>query len=863
MSDARPKGKFRDEEQSDLFSVKSYDSGTGIPRIEKVPLTKEEIRKRLMLRISYVVLVVGTLAFGAWLYLYLSHLAEVRQAIQAAGNDGRVASIRHAMALLDGDDAPASKARSLRLRSMLVLAGEDEETGPIAEGLEALPSGDADVGRERGIAATYLALARGDLSAAMENASNVVAEGDYAAEAARSRALAAWSVGNVEQALAAAGLATDQRPEAPRHVALLAELMARQGQTDEALARLDEVPEAARNPETRIARARIMDRAGADLEQVAEQAQGVLDDESATFHEKAWARLLLARAAAAAGDRVTAREHLDQASAVAPPGDELFTLGLAEAALRIGAVHFAQEVAQRLPSPLSVDAGRRLQLTAELALANHDLRAAEAALQQAPAGARTALSRAELLEARGQFDEARQIYQEASAEPAYRVPATVRLAAMELGQGNAREAADRVAPLLSEQQNHPDVVPVAVEAQLGLGNREQAMELVEPALEAHPRDVRLLAAKAHVQMALEQWERALATLDSALRIQDDDADLHADRGRAARQLSRLEVAREAFDAALALSPSHPVALVGRLELDVMDFRPAQARQILDRIDEAEIDSRQIERLRGRLLTMEIAGHHGIERVREALDEHEDDASLILSLAWLYMQAEQYTAAVRTFGRLTHAEPPSTDAILGRALAQTRMRASAPAESALEHLQEGLDESTLEPATRAELHAVLARLAFSSDTRPLADREAHQALEIDPKNCEAHLVLADVASARDQDSDLRDGGGDERPSPLGAPARGAGHPRGRGHRRHLRLRHALPPRRPGRPVLPRRLARPPRLPPPRRLKVPPATLAHTARRRSRRCRDVRGPAPRLSGARSPGGNHQSAALRSRP
>ncbi len=750
MSNGTPKGSFREDEQSDLFSVKPYDSGTGIPRIEKVPLTKEEVRKRLLLRITYGVLAFAALAFAVWLYLFLSHLSQVESAVQAASDDGRVASIRNALELLEGDDDPTSRALALRLRSMLVLVGEDERTEPIAEALEALPTDDGDVARERGIAETYLALARGDLSASMQHASAIVAQGDYAAEAARARALAAWCVGNVERALAAAQIAADQRPESPRHVALLAELMARQGQTDEALARLDQVPGSARNPETRIARARIMDRAGADIEQVSRHAQAVLDDAAATFHEKAWARLLLARAAAAAGDRGTAREHLDQAAEVAPPGDELFTLALAEAALRIDAIHFAHQVAQRLPTPLSVDAGRRAQLAAELALADHDLRAAEASLQHAPAGARTALSRARLLEVRGQIDPARQLYQEASGEPAYRVPATVRLAAMELGQGNAREAADRVAPLLAQQANHPDVVPVAVEAQLGLGNREHAMELVNPALEAHPRDVRLLAAKAHVQMALEQWEDALATLDSALRIQDDDADLHADRGRAARQLSRLEVAREAFDAALALSPSHPVALVGRLELDLIDFRPAEGRQILDRIDAAEVESLAVERLRGRLLSMEIAGQGGVDAVRGALRDHADDPSLTMSLGWLYMQAEQYATAVRTFSRLIEGDAPPIDAVLARALAQIRRRASAPAKSALEDVVEGLVESTLEPATRAELHAVLARLAFAEDTRPIAEREARQALEIDPRNSEGHLVLADLAAARDQD-----------------------------------------------------------------------------------------------------------------
>ncbi|HJL14899.1 MAG TPA: tetratricopeptide repeat protein [Sandaracinaceae bacterium LLY-WYZ-13_1] len=752
MTDGRSQqGEEPREDESDLFSVKSYSSGTSIPVIEKVPETKEEIRRRLVLRITWALVAVVVAGIAIWVGLYLSHLSEVEEAVITAGTDGRVSSIREALALMEGDDDAASRATKLRLRAMLLLAGEDEDREAIAAGLDALPEGDEDVARERGIARTYLALAGGDLSAAMEHASEVVAQGDFAAEAARSRALAARSVGNVDQALQAAEIAVEQRPESPRHVALFAELTARAGDPEAALARLDDLPTDRRSPDTRIARARIMDRAGAAIDQVAEHAEAVLEAPDATFHEKAWARLLLARAAAAAGDRVVAREHLDTASEVAPPGDELFTLGLTEAALRIGAVHLAQQVAEGLPSPLSVDAGRRAQLSAELALAQHDLRAAESALEHAPEGARTALARARLLEARGAHDRARALYREAAGEPGYRVPATTYLASMELARDRAEEAVDLVRPLLDEHPDHPDVVPVAVEAQLGLGHPQEAMELVEPALEAHPEDVRLLAAKAHVQMALEEWEAALATLDRALSIEDDDADLHADRGRAARRLSRLEVAREAYDAALELSPSHPEALVGRLELDLLDFQPAQARRILERIDEAELATLEVERLRGRLLAMEIAGHDGLREVREALDEHPRDPSLLMSLGWLYMQAEQYSAAVRSFGRLVGSDDETVASVLARSLAQIRMRASNPARATLENLVEDLDESTVDEPVRAELHAVLGRLAFSDDNRVVAQREAEEALSIDEHNSEAHLVLADVAADRDRDA----------------------------------------------------------------------------------------------------------------
>lgn len=749
MSDATSQ-KSRADEQSDLFSVRPYESGTSIPRIEKVPLTKAERIKRLLVRVAAVLAGVGTGAVAIWLYLHFSHRAEVEAAVQAASDDGRLASAERALALLETSDDPLWRAMALRIRASLVLAGERDDTDAIAEALEQLPAGREAIMRERGIAETYLALARGDLAAALQHASGIVARGEHAAEGARARAFAARFAGNASEALANARAAAEERPTSPRHVALLAELMARQGEFEAALAKLDSLGAEAESPAVRIARARILERSGADLENVAEHARAVLEHEAATFHEKAWARMLLARAAAAAGDRLQARRHLDRAFENAPPGDELFTLALTEAALRIGADHLAQSVAARLPHPLSVDAARRTQLSAELALARHDLRAAEAALASAPDDARTALARARLHEARGQHEKARPLYERAAADPVHRVPATVALASMELSQGDAQAAAERVAPLLTEHANHPDVVPIAVAAQLGLNRREAAMELVEPALRAHPEDVRLLAAKAHVQMALDRWEEALATLDSALRIQTDDADLHADRGRAARQLSRLEVAREAFDAALELSPSHPVALVGRLELDLLALRPSEGRKILDRIDRAEVRSLRVEQLRGQLLTMEIAGQAGVNEMRRALREHRDDASLVMSLGWLYMQAESYTNAARTFSRLTSGENPPLEAVLGRALAQIRLRAGDPARATLESATASLDEESLDPSLRAQLHAVRARLAMSSDRRAIAQREAQRALELDPNNSEAHHVLADVNADRNED-----------------------------------------------------------------------------------------------------------------
>ncbi|MCA9606911.1 MAG: hypothetical protein KC619_14995, partial [Myxococcales bacterium] len=183
MSDQSNRPDEDGRESSDLFSVTAYSSGTSIPVIDKVPETKEEIRRRRIVRITWAVIAVATIAAGTWLYFYVSHRIAVTEAMEQASDDGRVASARAALELMEGDHDPTSRAMALRLRAMLVLSGEDEDADAIGAALSTLPTDDYDVARERGVAETYLALARGDLSAAMETASAIVAtHGDHKAE---------------------------------------------------------------------------------------------------------------------------------------------------------------------------------------------------------------------------------------------------------------------------------------------------------------------------------------------------------------------------------------------------------------------------------------------------------------------------------------------------------------------------------------------------------------------------------------------------------------------------------------------------------------------------------------------------------
>lgn len=738
----------RDEDRSDLFSVKAYSGGVSIPRIDRVPPTREERMRQLAVRTAIAIATLVALALVIAVSWWAIHRMRIGSALAEASDTGRVAALEHALALLEEVGGDTVEARRVQVRGMLRMAGEPIEAD-LGAALAAIPE-DGGAGKARAVAATYAALAAGDLEAAMRAASDISPSDSGAAEAAHARALAARAVGNVQQALASAQVAVEQRPQAPRHVALYAELLARAGDPDAAIARLDELGAERQGAAVALAKARILDAGGVSTEEVGRLARLALEDALVTPHETAWAHVLLARVAAARGDRVGAREELARITDAGAAGDEAYVLTLIEVALRVGMIDRALRAAEGLPSPLSVDAARRSQIDAELALARHDLRRATAALAHAPAGPRTALARGRLLEAQDEMEDARARYREASADPRLRVPALVHLASLELSDDEAGEALSLLRPLLRETPEHPDLVPVAVRAHLALDDAAAARALVEPALATHPQDVRLLASRALVEMAEEGWDAALSTFASAIALEEDDADLHSGRGRAAAQLGRRDLARASYDRALALSPSHPEALLGRLELALDEEEPAVARRTLTRIDDAELRSLAVERLRGRLLTMEVAGQSGLSAMRRALGRHRRDPSLTISLGWLYAQAEQYGSAVRTLGRITQRDDAPLEARLARILAQVRMRASNPAAAALESLLEDLDVLDLPESLQADIRAIQARLAVANGSRPLAIRQSDRALALDPGHAEAHLVRADLLLERDRD-----------------------------------------------------------------------------------------------------------------
>lgn len=717
-----------------------------IPKVKEVLLPPEEILKQRVRRIAAAIAAVLTTLFVVWLALKLMHLSEVEQAVLSASDDGRLAEAEAAVALIADDDLPALTAR---LRAVSALAGQQEDIAAIQALAESADVEDEDEATERAIALTYLSLIAGDPHAAIEAAGPLAPQGDYAAEAAHAKALSALSVGDLEHALVQATVAQQLRPEAPRHAALLARVLGRRGDVDEALSALGALPAAAQEaPSAQLASARVRAAAAREPELATRGAQSVLADEDASPSEKAWAQLVTSIVAARAGDRLGANAAADLAELAPPPGDEAFAVALAEVRLTSSDLEGARRAQARIPSDYSTDPQRRARLTAWTALDAGDTTAASASLGQAGAGPDTSLLMGRLARAGRQFDLARQHFAVAVSDPRIVLRARAELANLEISEGQAAAAVAAIAPALETDATHPLVAPIAVEAYLAAEDLDRAMSLADAALSAHPNEPSILLAKGHAHMAREQWAEALPHLRRAIEADATDADSQGDRGECARETGAADEARAAYSAALAIDEAHRVALVGVWLLDLEARDPAAAVASLARIDAVDLEGDDIELARARTLVLSGAGFSGATVLRRALRGMRGVHELRTAMGELYLQAEQYTPSVRMFDAAVRMGADERSSMVARGIAYIRLRRLRQATESLARARELAEEAggpdSGSVLLRARTAVLEGRIHYFHGHNGPARAAAELALGLDEASTDAHLLLAELA-----------------------------------------------------------------------------------------------------------------------
>jgi tetratricopeptide (TPR) repeat protein len=729
-------------EPSDMFSVR--DSGTAIPTITKVPLTKEEVERRRTLRIRIAIASVITTVIVVIIAWYSWHRAALASLRAEAERTGRLTAIDAAIAALEHESGAADTALCARLHAMAELEGE---TGHRDRALALLAEHDAtgDGASDHRIATAYLALAAGDVASALQEVAPLQPSGPRAAESARARALVAAAAGSVDQALAMAQAAANAMPESTRHRALLVEMAGRAGAEAPAAGEGDDATS------MHLSRALAVVYRGGVTSDARLEVDAVLAASDATPFEHARATLVKALAAAIEGDGAATRTGLTEVGGVTALSEHARMMS-AEGWLLIGSRDEAQAIVTALPSDVTADASLRARLHALLALSTGDANAAATAIATAADSPRRAWVEGRVANARAQLDVARAAFTRASSEGWIGAVAASDLALLEVRAGRGAEAVAAIEPRLAAGATWPRVAAAGALALSAAGQSDRALTVVEAALAAHEGDGGLLAARGRVHLAAQHYGPAVESLTAAITHADGDATLHRDLGLAQRGLGHDAEARTALARSVAIDHTDTTALLPLLTLDVGASDFATARTTLGYVDAQHVASLDVEHLRARVLVGNLAGQSGVRAVLAALRTARRDGELHLALGRLYYQAERWSDAMTELQTAQVDADAHRDAMLWRLIAMGHQGRGRPVEQATDAIRESATTAgiTLTPAEEALIALADGWIAVHDQERTRADSVARRVLGIDATSSEAQLILAHNAADQDRD-----------------------------------------------------------------------------------------------------------------
>lgn len=662
-------------------------------------------------------------------------------AVATASDDGRPASYDAALALAPADGSGQERAtRAFLLATTTLELGVDHT----AEVDQLLGSLDADAAAlpETRIARALVSLARGRGTQGLEPLSGLTTTGPIFVEAFRARALLLAQVGTLADAVDAARQAATLAPGSPRHAALYAELSVLEGDASGAQRVLDGIVGIDGVATLRLARAELGMLNRSDAAAIQADVDALLGPlvTSSTGPELGRAHLLRAQLALGRRDAAAARDDLELASTLIPGFDGRRRRTLAEAFLAAGAPARALEVAYALSGDTSDVAGRA-RIVVRAALAVNNVAVAETAVAAAGTGPSIDLLRARIAEAQGRLDEARQLFGRAAIDPTLLVEARTAEGRLYLAAGHGREAVAVLAQAIGAAPSDALAVLTYVRAALAVDDVAAAERAAAAAVTIDEDNPDLLVASALVARARGRLDLAYASYESAVAIRPSDGEMITDLGEVALALGRLDDAQRWLDAALALSPPVPRAALrlSTLALERGDLAGAEA--LIGRAGGAS--ELEIARARARLWVAQGLGRSAIAAVTQLREGNASDPVLALALASLHVQAEEDAAARRFVAVALRADRREPEALVLSALVDIHEGRSSPARDSLATAEQSIASRGALPSVRARLLAVRGRLLFDAGSPTEARASAEEALRLDARCAEAHLVLADV------------------------------------------------------------------------------------------------------------------------
>ncbi len=667
-------------------------------------------------------------------------------AARTAADDGLIGSVQAALAFEAEEelDSPGARARQAWLNA--VAAYEHGADTEVAAESALAQLGTEDSGRALArIARTYLALERGAVEEAAA-LSDTLQPTDVAGEGAYAKASVAMARGDTTQAIEHARRSQTARPGSARYAALLARVMAAQGESDPALQLTSGVAGAEASPIVRLARVEAH-AANDDWAASLAEAEAVLDalQARASDRQRAWAHLGAARALAGQGEDARAREELAAATEHRPPASESYGLGLAEIFLAIDSAQDARTFIDTLPEEVA-NTRRRAAVSAEVYLAQDDLEALEGVLESAADSPRTAFLRGRLAEAKEELDAAKRFYEAASADEESRPEALVRLGAIALEQERLTDAIGHLEGAVEAAPANTEAVAMLARAHLANEDADEALEVIERGLRASPDDPSILIVRAEVELASDQPEAAMRTLESLVEQRPNDVALHSSLGEAARRMGDLERAAQAYDRALELRPGDDTALLGKVLLAVANQDVEAAKAAVEAAEAGGVRGRQLRVAKARLMVLEGRGREAARALRSLVGRRSRDADLLAAYGWAQAQAEDYRDAKRTFERALNADEDAIEAHLGMALVETRLGDLRGAAQAVGEAERIVRTEELGDRYEARVAVARGRVRFEYGSFSDAKEHAEEAVQKDERSAEAHFLLAMIADA---------------------------------------------------------------------------------------------------------------------
>ena len=683
------------------------------------------------------VLLVATIFYAYRSYTVSEAEREVSIAARRAANVGTLPLVQQAIAL----DAEANSTVPLAVarRAFLHALAAVEHGAPEEEHVLALAEqapGDTSL---EALARAYIALEQGDVARA-ETLLEPFDENEVWGEVAFARAMAAYRVGDSENAVTRSRAAQALQPSATRYTAFMVRALLANGEVEDA-EQLATGLAGADGPLVALARAEVKIATG-NYDEGDELAESVINAPDASERQRATAHLFLAESAADQNQVEEATSHLESAFAADDPSDEGFVLDAIQVYLSIRNTEAATALIPRL-NDNELGAERRATTVAAVYLQAANYEEAAAALANAPDSPRTAFMRGQLAEAQGDAPAAKRAYEAAAASPEEAFGARMRLGAMALAAGDTATAVSELESVRTGHEGDTEFVLLLVRAYLANDDNDAAAAAVRSARAANPSDTRIRAAEADIQMAAGDYEEALATLTPLVETSPTDPTLQGTLGDAARLSGNFERAEAAYDAALAHNPRDSRSLNGKVALAMTTGDTAAMEAAINAAASGGITDLALPRAQLSLLRAE--GRGAVEAFEALVDGRTRDVALLVGLGHAYLQVESYGRAKSAFQRAQRIEPRNMDVIVGLAFAETRRGRLGPARRVLQQANRAIT------GPRDEARLAVARGRIDLEYGRMSDAKEHgqAALEKDPSSAEAHFLLAMAVEGGDR------------------------------------------------------------------------------------------------------------------